>query len=175
MNITRNKFVAIAYTLRDEKGEIIDSSDEKEPLEYIHGNGYLINGLENELENKEEGSEFSVKILPKDGYGEIDENLIFDVDRSHFPPEVEITEGMQFEAENGQLVCVKSVTDKKITVDANHAMAGKILNFDIKVLTVRDATEEDLMALTGMEPNCGCDCDCDCSSGCSCGGSCGCN
>jgi FKBP-type peptidyl-prolyl cis-trans isomerase SlyD len=100
--------------------------------------------------------------------------MVVEVERSHFPEGIEIEVGMQFEAAYGQLVTVKSVTNDKITIDANHALAGQTLYFDVKVVSVRDATPEELS--TGCGGGCGCDGDCDsgdCSTG-GCGCGCGC-
>ena len=168
MNITKNKVVAIDYTLKDLEGTVIDASEENEPLIYVHGNGYLISGLENALEGKTEGDEFSVQIEPKDAYGEYDDSLIFEVSRTQFPEGAEIQVGQEFEAENGQLVSVKAVSPEKITIDTNHPMAGKTLCFDVKVKTVRDLSEEELAMMTGG----GCGGGCGGCSGCG-GGDCG--
>ena len=94
--------------------------------------------------------------------------MVVEVDRKQFPEGIEIEAGMQFEAAYGQLVTVKSVTNDKITIDANHALAGQTLYFDVKVVSVRGATPEELS--TGLYGGgCGCGCDGDCSSG-DCGG-----
>ncbi len=173
MKISNDKVVSIEYTLKNADGQIIDTSVGNAPLEYIHGRGYLISGLEKDLEGKSEGEEFTSEIEPKDAYGEFDESMVVEVDRKQFPEGIEIEGGMQFEAEYGQLVTVKSVTKDKITIDANHPLAGVKLFFDVKVVSVRDASPEELS--TGLYGGCGgCGCDGDCSSGdCSSGG-CGC-
>ena len=124
MKISNDKVVSIEYTLKNADGQIIDTSVGNAPLEYIHGRGYLISGLEKDLEGKSEGEEFTSEIEPKDAYGEFDESMVVEVDRKQFPEGIEIEEGMQFEAEYGQLVTVKSVTKDKITIDANHPLAG---------------------------------------------------
>ena len=168
MKISNDKVVSIEYTLKNAEGTILDTSVGGAPLEYIHGRGYLITGLEKDLEGKEEGEEFSSEVAPKDAYGEYDESMVVEVDRKQFPEGIEIEEGMQFEAAYGQLVTVKSVTNDKITIDANHALAGQTLYFDVKVVSVREATPEELS--TGLyDGGCGCACDGDCSSG-DCGG-----
>jgi len=84
MKIEADKFVAIHYTLKDDNGTELDSSVGGAPLGYVHGHGYLIVGLENELLGKEPGDKFSAVIAPKDGYGEYDSRLVADV-----PVEVE--------------------------------------------------------------------------------------
>ena len=180
MKIEKNKWVAIHYTLKDDEGNTIDSSVGREPLGYLHGNGYLIFGLENELEGKEEGAKFTCKIAPKDGYGEFDPALIIDVDRSQFETEQPIEVGMQFQVMTPQgpaIVTVKEVGDDKIKIDGNHELAGKNLNFDVEVVEVREPTEAELnpQGCGGCGGGCGdggCNCGSDCGSGC---GGCGCN
>ena len=171
MKITKDKVVSIIYTLKDISGSVIDSSEEDEPLVYVHGNGYLITGLENALEGKATGDKFTVQIEPKDAYGEYDEELIFEVSREQFPDDVELKEGMEFEADNGQIVSVKSVSEDKIMIDTNHPMAGKVLCFDVEVKGVRDLTEEELAMMSSSSGCGGCS---GCSSSSGCGGCSGC-
>ena len=113
MKISNDKVVSIEYTLKNAEGTILDTSVGGAPLEYIHGRGYLITGLEKDLEGKEEGEEFSSEVAPKDAYGEYDESMVVEVERSHFPEGIEIEVGMQFEAAYGQLVTVKNVTNSR--------------------------------------------------------------
>lgn len=182
MKIEKNKIVSIHYTLKNIEGEIIDSSSGSEPLEYMHGCGMLISGLEKELEGKAAGEKLSVAIEPKDGYGEYDKTLVVDVPKAHFPSDIDIEIGMQFQTEDGTLVTVKEVKADTITVDANHELAGVKLFFDVTIVNVREATEAELNAghQGGGCGGCGGDCSCggDCGdstdSGCGCGGGCGC-
>ena len=176
MTISKDKKVSIKYILKDAEGEIIDSSEDTEPLEYIHGNGHLIPGLEAALEGKSAGEKLSVAVAPEDAYGEREEELVFPVPRSNFDG-TEIEVGMQFEAassEGSHVVTVVEVNDEQVTVDANHPLAGETLYFDVEIVDVRDATPEELESLN--QPSCGCGCggddddDCDCGSGgCGCG------
>ena len=94
MTISKDKKVSIKYILKDAEGEIIDSSEDTEPLEYIHGNGHLIPGLEAALEGKSAGEKLSVAVAPEDAYGEREEELVFPVPRSNFDG-TEIEVGMQ--------------------------------------------------------------------------------
>ncbi len=187
MTITKDSVVTIEYTLTDNENEVLDSSEGTGPLEYLHGHNNLIPGLEKELEGKKAGDTFKTSVAPKDGYGEYQDKLVVEVDRSQFPDDVEINEGMQFEAggpDGSQIVTVTAVTDAKVTVDANHTLAGETLNFDVKVVSVREATDKE--KAEGLESQgCGCGCgdggcgdDCDCEEdgngeGCGSGG-CGC-
>lgn len=174
MKIEKDKMVAINYTLTNKDGKVLDTSAGKSPLEYIHGNNMLITGLEKELEGKEEGTELHCVIEPKDAYGEIDERLIVQVPRSQFDDNMPIEVGMAFQAEtqagNYVLVRVTKIEQDTITVDGNHELAGVQLTFDVKIESVRDATEEELNSLGGC--GCGCGCGGDCGEGCEggCGG-----
>ena len=168
MKITKDSVVSIAYTLKNLAGEILDSSDEENPLIFVQGNGYLITGLEDALEGKEKGESFSVTIEPKDAYGEYDDSLLFEVSRDQFPEEVKIEVGMEFQAEDGRIVCVKEVNGDKVKIDTNHPMAGKTLCFEVKIVDVRELTDEEKAMMSG---GCGGGCG-GCGGGCS-GGSCG--
>ncbi|MCB0278316.1 MAG: peptidylprolyl isomerase [Calditrichaeota bacterium] len=147
MTISKDKVVHIHYTLTNNEGEVLDSSEGREPLAYLHGNGNLISGLENELNGKKKGDKLSVKIQPEDAYGLRDEALIQDVPLSNFtkPDEVEI--GIQFQIQTNEGVKIATVVDKKedeATLDLNHPMAGIELNFDVEIIEVRDASKEEL-------------------------------
>lgn len=179
MTIEKNKLVSLNYTLKNVQGEIVDSSEGAEPLDYIHGYGFLITGLEKELEGKKIGDKFSVEIEPAEAYGEKNPELIFDVPRTQFDDGVEIAEGMQFEAaapEGSRIVTVTKVDGDNITIDANHPLAGEKLFFNVEVVNVRDVTEEEIAQLSSGGCGCGDDCGCGsdgCGSGsCGCGGCC---
>lgn len=158
MKIENDKWVEIHYTLKDDNGNQIDSSVGNEPLGYVHGRGYLIAGLEKLLAGHEPGDKFSARIEPKDGYGEYDEKLIVEINRSQFEFDGEITVGMPFQVMTPSglsIVHVMKVEGDKITVNGNHELAGKTLNFDIEVVNVRDATEEELAPTSGCGGGCG--------------------
>jgi FKBP-type peptidyl-prolyl cis-trans isomerase SlyD len=148
MTIKDNSAVSFHYTLTDDDGQQLDSSVGKEPLAYLHGAGNIIPGLENALTGKAVGDAMTVAVAAAEGYGEVQKELIQDVPRSSFQGIDEIEVGMQFEAQTGQggavPVTVTAVTDETITVDGNHPLAGKNLNFDVTIEAVRDATEEEL-------------------------------
>ncbi|HPB62030.1 MAG TPA: peptidylprolyl isomerase [Rectinema sp.] len=147
MEIKKDRVVTIDYSLSDDVGRIIDSSEENEPLVYLHGNDNIIPGLERELEGKIPGETLSCSIPPTDAYGERNESLVFKVNKKDFGDNVEVAAGMQFEAhgEDGTLiVTVVNVDGEEVTLDANHPLAGETLHFDIKVVDVREATPEEL-------------------------------
>ena len=147
MQIAINHVVTLNYTLKDNDDNVIDKSDDGSFC-YLHGASNIIPGLENALSGKSSGDTFSVTIQPEDAYGIHDEAKSQDVPRSMFPPEQEIEAGMQFNAQgpDGQAVTVtvKSVTDDTIVVDGNHPLAGVILNFEVIVMDIRDASAEEL-------------------------------
>lgn len=148
MLIAAQKVVTIDYTLTDDQGNVIDSSKGGEPLAYIHGLGNIIPGLENALEGKKAGDAMNVSVTPTEGYGERDDSLMQAVPREMFEAPDEIQAGMQFhtmtEDGNTVVVTVVEVSPETITVDANHPLAGQQLNFDVTIVEVRDATEDEL-------------------------------
>ncbi|MDN3517768.1 peptidylprolyl isomerase [Aquisalimonas lutea] len=146
MQIAKDKVVAIDYTLKDEDGSVLDTSEGKEPLAYLHGSGNIIPGLERALEGKSQGEEVSVRVPPEEAYGERREDLTQVVPRNLFQGVDELQVGMQFQAqaEGGeQIVTIAAIDGDDVTVDANHPMAGVPLNFEVKVVEVREPTDEE--------------------------------
>ena len=180
MTITQDTFVSINYTLKNKDGQVIDSSNNGEPLEFIAGRGFLIAGLEKELEGKKAGDKFAAVIPPAEAYGEYSEQLKVSVPRSQFDTDVEIEVGMQFQAGMGQIVTVKEVKENEIVIDANHPLAGETLYFDVEIVSVRAATSEEIAAILVPRGDCGGGCGgCgggSCGDDCNCGddGDCGC-
>lgn len=148
MKVANDCVVSIHYTLTDDEGNVIDSSRNSDPLNYLHGAGNIIPGLERELAGCEIGTQKQVKVQPSDGYGEIDVDLIQTLPREAFSGVEQIEVGMEFHARGPegqvQVVVVKDVDDDGVTIDANHALAGKVLNFDVTVEAVRAATPEEI-------------------------------
>lgn len=148
MKIAKDSVVAIDYTLKDDDGEVVDTSVGQDPLHYLHGHGNIVTGLELALEGKEAGAHVDAKIAPKDGYGERDDKRVMKVERSALPPEMKPEIGMQVAAEGpqGQVVplWITEVNDKGVTLDGNHPMAGKTLHFSVDIKSVRQATAEEL-------------------------------
>lgn len=147
MQVSAQKVVFIHYTLTNDDGEVLDSSEGQAPLAYIHGEGNIIPGLENALVGKSAGDTLKVSIPPEEGYGLRNEDLIQAVPKQAFHGVDEILPGMQFHAESpegGQLVTVVDVQDDMVILDGNHPMSGLTLNFDVEVTEVRDATAEEL-------------------------------
>jgi FKBP-type peptidyl-prolyl cis-trans isomerase SlyD len=147
MQIARDSVVSIHYTLTSDAGEVLDSSSGGDPLAYLQGHGNLIPGLERELEGKKSGDTFKVRIAPGEAYGDQDVSLVQDVPRAAFGGNPNVQVGMQFQAESNhgtRTVTVTKVAGDTITVDGNHPLAGQHLNFDVQVIDVRAATEEEL-------------------------------
>ena len=148
MTIQLHRAVGFQYLLTDDTGTELDRSSGRDPMTYIHGMGMIIPGLEQALEGQVVGASLNVSIAPEDGYGVVDLQMIEEVPRESFRDVDTIEVGMQFEAqtEKGDTVAVTvtAVSDDTVTVDGNHPLAGKTLNFDVSVEEVRDATEEEL-------------------------------
>ncbi len=142
--------VGFHYTLRDDEGNELDSSSGGEPLEYLHGAGNIVPGLEKELADKPLGFEGVVDVQPDDGYGERDEAGVFEVERAQFPEDAELAVGMVFgiqtgEGQHPQPAWITAMADDKVTLDFNHPLAGQNLHFDVSVVSIRDATDEEKM------------------------------
>lgn len=143
MQITKEKVVSIHYTLRDNSGTVLDSSEGNDPLLYIQGIGNLIPGMEEGLEGKVKGDKLDIKVSPEKGYGVRNDQMIQKVPRSAFGGQ-EVRVGMQFQTDRSQVVTVTEVGLDSITVDGNHPLAGVELHFAVEVLDVRNATSEEL-------------------------------
>jgi FKBP-type peptidyl-prolyl cis-trans isomerase SlyD len=147
MQLTKDKVATVNYTLKNKEGEVIDESNDGSFV-YLHGARNIIPGLENALEGKEAGDKTSVVIEPEDAYGERSLEQIQRVPISMFPDDAEIQEGMQFEAASPDgapvIVTVTAIDGGEVVVDGNHPLAGVQLHFDIEVIEVRDASEEEL-------------------------------
>lgn len=143
-----NLVVSMHYKLTDEEGNILDSSEGAEPMAYLHGSKNIIPGLEKALTGKVTGDKCQVKVEPAEAYGEIIPDLVQVVEKKAFQGVENIEVGMGFEAkgENGhvQRIIVKAVEGDQITIDANHPLAGLVLNFDIEIADVREATKEEI-------------------------------
>jgi FKBP-type peptidyl-prolyl cis-trans isomerase SlyD len=147
MSIKKDSVVTLHYTLKDDAGEVIDTSDGGEPLAYLHGHGNLVAGLERELTGKVAGDKLNVKITPADGYGERDAALVQRVPRRQLKGITKLYVGLKLHAqtqEGPREVTITHLVGDTVTIDANHALAGKNLNFDIDITDVRDATAEEL-------------------------------
>ena len=148
MQIIKNTVALIHYTLKNDAGEVIDTSEGSDPLTYLHGAGNIVPGLESELEGKAVGESLEVRVEPADGYGEKVDEMIQTVPRDKMPVGMELEVGMQLEAQSpeghAQVVTIVGLTNTDVTLDGNHPLAGVALNFAVEVIEVRKATEEEL-------------------------------
>jgi FKBP-type peptidyl-prolyl cis-trans isomerase SlyD len=148
MLIAANKAVSIDYTLTNDAGEVIDSSAGGAPLVYLHGAGNIIGGLESALVGKQAGDELDVSVEPADAYGEYSGELVATLNRSMFEGVDELEVGMQFHASGPdgsmQIVTIRELEGDDVIVDGNHPLAGQRLNFKVKVVEVRDASDEEV-------------------------------
>ena len=148
MQIAANKAVSIDYTLTNDAGEVIDSSAGGAPLVYLHGAHNIIGGLEKALEGKQVGDELDVTVEPADAYGEYSAELVATLTREMFEGVDELEVGMQFHASapdgQMQIVTIRDLDGDDVTVDGNHPLAGQRLNFQVKIVAIRDASQEEI-------------------------------
>jgi len=147
MQAKADTVVSIDYTLKGNDGEVIDTSEGREPLAYLHGHGNIVPGLEKALEGKSEGEDVKVKVEPEEGYGPHRDELVQKVSMEAFAGIDEVEPGMKFNAESAQGPLVVKVTEiegDQVTIDANHDLAGEELNFDVTVRGIREASPEEL-------------------------------
>jgi FKBP-type peptidyl-prolyl cis-trans isomerase SlyD len=144
----QGKVVSFHYTLTDDDGEVLDSSRGAEPLDYLHGHGGIVPGLEQAMAGRKVGEAFKVEVAAKDGYGEPEGPGPQKVPRKAFPDDVEIEVGMQFFAPGpgGQPIpiWVTDVLSDHVEIDMNHPLAGETLHFDVEIVEIRDASAEEL-------------------------------
>ena len=145
MKIADKKAVAIEFTLKDEAGEVLETSVGKDPLWYLQGQGNLVPGLEKALLGRDVGETVDVTLPPAEGYGERDEKEVRNVPLRKFKAErIQVGGRYQIQAGDGQrIVFVKAVNGDYALVDGNHPLAGKTLHFICKVVEVRDASEDE--------------------------------
>lgn len=146
--IGQNSVVSMHYTLKNDNGDVMDSSEGKPPMVYLHGANNLIPGLEAELTGKTTGATFSATISPEQAYGEFSQELIQVISKSMFQGVESIEVGMSFIAQGDggaqRQVRVTAVDGDDITIDANHPLAGQTLHFDVEVVEVREGTAQEI-------------------------------
>jgi FKBP-type peptidyl-prolyl cis-trans isomerase SlyD len=147
MQIADRTVASFNYTLTDDAGEVIDTSEGRSPLAYLHGAGNIVPGLEKEMAGRVAGDRFEVVVAPEEGYGQPNPMLVQTVPREAFQGVDQIEVGMEFQAQTPQgplSVVVSGLDQDTVTVDGNHPLAGKTLHFAIEVTDVRDASVEEL-------------------------------
>jgi FKBP-type peptidyl-prolyl cis-trans isomerase SlyD len=147
MIIAKESVVTMHYTLKNEAGEVLDTSAGREPLVYLHGVGGLISGLEKELEGKQANDKLNAVIPPEEAYGSRRDDLLRVVSKEGFQGEEALVEGMrvQLETDRGPAVAVVSgIEGENVTLDLNHPLADVTLHFEVEVLNVREAEVEEI-------------------------------
>jgi FKBP-type peptidyl-prolyl cis-trans isomerase SlyD len=139
--------VVLNYTLRSNAGKVLESSTKEEPLAYLHGADNIVPGLERALTGKTVGYNGKVVVEPGEGYGEREDIAPQPVPRAAFPKHVELFVGMQLMAEGPNHehapIWIAGIEGDEVLVDSQHPLAGETLNFEVEVLAVRKATEEE--------------------------------
>ncbi|TVR09323.1 MAG: peptidylprolyl isomerase [Planctomycetota bacterium] len=157
MNIAPDAKVSFHYTLQDAEGQTIDSSEGRDPLSYIHGHGQIVGGLESALEGRVSGDHVDVVVAASDGYGAFNKDLVVQIALEAFPEEArgQLQPGVQFQGphpqdENqGAIYRVVELQDEAVVADANHPLAGVDLHFSVDVVTVDEASPEELAQVQG--------------------------
>ena len=147
MVVSKGKVVVLEYIMNDPFGNKIESSDELGLLDYLHGYGNMLPGVEKKLEDAEVGGEFKIVVQPADGYGKVNSDLIetFPKDNFDFEENPEIGMEVVLEADGEDMPAViENISDSEITLNANHPLAGVVLHFEVKIVTIREATSEEI-------------------------------
>jgi FKBP-type peptidyl-prolyl cis-trans isomerase SlyD len=147
LKVQDGQVVSMEYTLKVD-GVVTDSSEGREPLEFVHGAGNIIPGLEREMAGMAVGDSKDVMIAAAEGYGERDDEAFMDVPRDQFPAEIPMKVGTELQVQNqaGQpmFARIEQVEDTSVRLNFNHPLAGKDLHFSVKVVDLRDATDEEI-------------------------------
>ena len=133
-----NSKVKVHYTGLLYDGSVFDSSEGKEPLEFTIGENQVIPGFENGVKEMKLNEEKNIKIEAKDAYGERDERMVVSIQRDKFPPEIEVGGTLVLKGPEGQRMPakIKDIKDNEVIIDLNHPLAGKDLNFKVKVIAI---------------------------------------
>ena len=143
MKIEKDAVVSMYYTLKNDAGDVIDSSEGKEPLPFLQGHGNIIPGLESALEGSKAGDKLDVTVEPEEGYGLRLQKAIQEIPRTALQDVEDLALGMQLQSQdkdgNAFIVTVAKIEDETITVDANHPLAGETLHFAVTIESIRKA------------------------------------
>ncbi len=146
MKVTNGVVVSLQYTLTDSEGEVLESSVGVEPLDYLHGEGEIVPGLEKELEGKAVGFKTKITVPAAEAYGEREEDAVFEAPKDELPEGLEEGEEVYGEDDDGEPISftVVKLTENGAILDTNHPFAGMDLTFDVEILALRPATEEEI-------------------------------
>ncbi len=148
MKVENGKVVTMHYTLKNDAGDIVDSSEGKEPMPFLQGHGNIIPGLESALEGCTVGDKLDVTVEPEEAYGLRMQEAIQEIPNSALKGVDNLTLGMQLQSQDEQgnpfIVTVTKIEGETITVDANHPLAGETLHFSVSIESIREAQEEEI-------------------------------
>jgi FKBP-type peptidyl-prolyl cis-trans isomerase SlyD len=147
MQIAANTVCRFHYTLKNGGGETLDSSAGSAPLTYLHGFGGIIPGLERQMLGKTVGDKFTAHVPAAEAYGLADPSMIQPVPKSQLGAIANLHVGMQLQAYTGQgevVVRVAEIREHEVMIDANHPLAGQDLFFEVEVVDIRAATQEEI-------------------------------
>ena len=148
MKIRKDKVVKIHYTLCLADGEVIDSTKGEHPFPYLHGADNIVPGLEAELEGRQVQEQVTVRLEPAEAFGEYDEELIHEIELDALPEAMDLAGGDEIfllnDDEEEVLGVIEEIKSESIIVNYNHPLAGQILTFDVQVVEIRNASEEEL-------------------------------
>ena len=143
MKIEKDAVVSMHYTLKNDAGDVIDSSEGKDPMPFLQGHGNIIPGLESALEGSKAGDKLDVTVEPEEGYGLRLQKAIQEIPRTALQDVEDLALGMQLQSQdkdgNAFIVTVTKIKDETITVDANHPLAGETLHFAVTIESIRKA------------------------------------
>jgi FKBP-type peptidyl-prolyl cis-trans isomerase SlyD len=146
-SVEKDVVVSMEYTLQVD-GEEIDSSKGQDPLQFLVGYGNIISGLEREMMGMKVGESKDVVIQPADAYGEYDEEAFMDVPRGQFPQDMPVEEGLELSVKDDQgesrYARIDAIDGDTVTLNFNHPLAGDELHFNVKVMNLREPTQEEL-------------------------------
>ncbi|MBO5753269.1 MAG: peptidylprolyl isomerase [Proteobacteria bacterium] len=145
--VTQDTVPSVIFVLSNDAGEVLDLATREAPMRYLHGHGAILRGLEKALDGAEVGKQFHVDVPPEDGYG-LRDGEPQAVPKSIFPEGTpfRVGAGMTAKSEDGKPfpLWIVSIDEENVYVDANHPLAGQTLHFDVEVIAVRFATEDEL-------------------------------
>ena len=139
-SVQQGVLVSLEYTLTDEAGKVIESNVGKEPLTYVHGTGQIVRGLEKELVGMKVGEQKKIQVKPEEGYGLRDPNAVQEIRKDKIPAEAQqVGATLMTQAADGRSLPmrIQEIREKTVVVDFNHPLAGKTLNFDVKVTDLK--------------------------------------
>jgi FKBP-type peptidyl-prolyl cis-trans isomerase SlyD len=144
MKVSKNTIVTIEYIMKNESGEVFESSKVDGEYEYLHGIGDMLPGVEKVLEGREKGATIDIVITPEDGFGLKKKELIQEIDKNIFPEGTVFEKGMEFDVEDedgDSIITILDVMDDKVLIDKNHPLAGETLKVQAEIIDVRMAED----------------------------------